>query len=58
MNLQRKLDALVIDFVLRNGGTMRMRSVERKLAKQFLSEYDIVVPSKFKPQTNGPRRQS
>ena len=57
MNLQRKLDALVIDFVLRNGGTMRMRSVER-LAKQFLSEYDIVVPSKFKPQTNGPRRQS
>ncbi len=36
---------------------MRMRSVER-LAKQFLSEYDIVVPNTFQPHTDGRKRKT
>jgi thymidylate synthase ThyX len=46
---------------------MRMKGMERSerrqeetrnLAKQFLSEYDIVVPRTFPPHTDGRRRQT
>ena len=36
---------------------MRMRSSER-LAKQFLSEYDIASPSTFYPHTDERKRQN